>query len=38
MPMKVADSGVFWPVLDDPLARLNDTSDHHSVWVDVRLP
>lgn len=37
-PLQVIGSGVFWPVAADPLARLNDTSDHHSVWVDVRLP
>lgn len=34
----VTGSGVFWPADDDPLARLNDASDHHLVWVDVRLP
>ena len=34
-PMDVRGSGVFWPVAADPLARLNDTSDHHLVWVDV---
>jgi endonuclease/exonuclease/phosphatase family metal-dependent hydrolase len=34
-PMDVRGSGVFWPVAADPLARLNDTSDHHLVWVDL---
>ncbi|WP_232661059.1 endonuclease/exonuclease/phosphatase family protein [Pseudonocardia sp. TRM90224] len=34
-PMEVRGSGVFWPVAADPLARLNDTSDHHLVWVDL---
>ena len=37
-PLSVVGSAVFWPVASDPLARLNDTSDHHSVWVDVRMP
>lgn len=29
---------VFWPVPSDPLARLNDASDHHLVRVDVFVP
>lgn len=29
---------VFWPVLGDPLVRLNDASDHHLVRVDVFVP
>jgi endonuclease/exonuclease/phosphatase family metal-dependent hydrolase len=37
-PMDVLGSGVFWPVAADPLARLNDASDHHATWVDLRLP
>jgi endonuclease/exonuclease/phosphatase family metal-dependent hydrolase len=37
-PMEVVGSGVFWPVAADPLARLNDASDHHATWVDLRLP
>ena len=37
-PMDVRGSGVFWPVAADPLARLNDASDHHSTWVDLRVP
>jgi endonuclease/exonuclease/phosphatase family metal-dependent hydrolase len=37
-PMEVLRSGVFWPVAADPLARLNDASDHHATWVDLRLP
>jgi Endonuclease/Exonuclease/phosphatase family len=36
-PMDVVGSGVFWPVAADPLARLNDASDHHSTWVDLRV-
>jgi hypothetical protein len=24
---------VFWPASNSPLARLNDTSDHHLVWL-----
>jgi endonuclease/exonuclease/phosphatase family metal-dependent hydrolase len=37
-PLEVRGSGVFWPVSADPLARLNDASDHHATWVDLRLP
>ena len=37
-PMEVRGSGVFWPVAADPLARLNDASDHHATWADLRLP
>jgi endonuclease/exonuclease/phosphatase family metal-dependent hydrolase len=37
-PLEVLRSGVFWPVAADPLARLNDASDHHAAWVDLRLP
>jgi endonuclease/exonuclease/phosphatase family metal-dependent hydrolase len=36
-PLEVLGSGVFWPVAADPLARLNDASDHHATWVDLRL-
>ena len=36
-PLQVRGSGVFWPVAADPLARLNDASDHHLVWVDLRV-
>jgi hypothetical protein len=36
-PMGVVGSGVFWPVKADPLARLNDASDHHATWVDLRV-
>ncbi|HXV92774.1 MAG TPA: endonuclease/exonuclease/phosphatase family protein, partial [Pseudonocardia sp.] len=36
-PLQVQGSGVFWPVAADPLARLNDASDHHLVWVDLRV-
>lgn len=33
----ITDSGVFWPVVDDPLARLVDASDHNLVWVDITM-
>lgn len=36
--LEVVSSGVFWLEKDDPLARLNDASDHSLVWLDVRLP
>ena len=43
--LKVAGSGVFWPVTTDPLARLVGfdgktpaSSDHRLVWVDIVLP
>ena len=36
-PLQVRGSGVFWPVAADALARLNDASDHHLVWVDLRV-
>jgi hypothetical protein len=36
-PIKVRGSGVFWPVPGDELSRLNDASDHHLVWVDLRV-
>ncbi|WP_134741771.1 endonuclease/exonuclease/phosphatase family protein [Nocardioides sp. 503] len=40
--LKVRGSGIFWPVPSDPLSRLTGefpfpSSDHRSVWVDVRL-
>ncbi|AOS60998.1 endonuclease/exonuclease/phosphatase family protein [Actinoalloteichus hymeniacidonis] len=28
-------SGVFWPIPESALSRLNSASDHHLVWVDV---
>ena len=34
----VRRSGVFWPTPDSPLARLNDTSDHHLVHLDLLVP
>lgn len=39
----VADAGVFWPVLTDPLSALTGvfpfpSSDHRLVWVDLELP
>ncbi|KAB7745427.1 endonuclease/exonuclease/phosphatase family protein [Nostocoides sp. F2B08] len=41
--LRIADAGVFWPVLSDPLSRLTGTfpfpsSDHRLVWVDVDVP
>ncbi|MGW6280054.1 endonuclease/exonuclease/phosphatase family protein [Kribbella sp. NPDC055071] len=41
--LKPVGSGIFWPVQADPLFRLTGvfpfpTSDHRSVWLDVRLP
>jgi 3-phytase len=47
--LSIWDSGVFWPVQADPLFRLTGvftpslpggfpTSDHRSVWVDVKVP
>ncbi|NED98893.1 endonuclease/exonuclease/phosphatase family protein [Phytoactinopolyspora halotolerans] len=40
--LRIADSGVFWPVSDDPLFRLVGTypfpsSDHRLVWTDVKV-
>ncbi len=40
--LKVLDAGVFWPVPSDPLSRLTGefpfpSSDHRSVWLDLRL-
>ncbi len=36
-PLQVRGAGVFWPVAADPLARLNDASDHHLTFVDLRV-
>ena len=41
--LKIVGSGVFWPLMADPLFRLVGvfpfpTSDHRLVWVDVKLP
>ena len=41
--LRVQSAGIFWPVQADPLSRLTGvfpfpTSDHRSVWVDVRIP
>ncbi|GAB2652842.1 endonuclease/exonuclease/phosphatase family protein [Saccharopolyspora gloriosae] len=35
-PLRPTGSGVFWPAPQDPTARLNDASDHHLTWVDLR--
>ncbi|MFB9906376.1 endonuclease/exonuclease/phosphatase family protein [Allokutzneria oryzae] len=34
-PLVPVRAGVFWEPSGSPLARLNDASDHHAVWVDV---
>ena len=34
--MRIVDSGVFWPLSDDPLFPLVGASDHRLVWIDVR--
>jgi hypothetical protein len=41
--VKIVGSGVFWPLMADPLFRLVGvfpfpTSDHRAVWADVKLP
>lgn len=40
--LRVVGAGVFWPASDDPLRDLVEepdrASDHHLVWVDVKLP
>jgi hypothetical protein len=41
--LRIQDSGVFWPMQDDPLFRLTGTfpfpsSDHRLVWADVNIP
>ena len=41
--ISILDSGVFWPLMSDPLFRLVGvfpfpTSDHRLVWVDVKAP
>jgi hypothetical protein len=41
--IRIVDSGVFWPLMSDPLFRLVGvfpfpTSDHRLVWVDVEPP
>lgn len=41
--LQILQSGVFWPVVADPLSRLTGSfpfpsSDHRLVWVDVKLP
>ncbi len=41
--IRIADSGVFWPLASDPLFRLVGTfpfptSDHRLVWIDADLP
>ncbi len=36
-PLGVVGGGVSWPVAADPLSALNGASDHHLVWVDLRV-
>ena len=41
--LRIVGSGVFWPLMADPLFRLVGvfpfpTSDHRAVWVDVKVP
>lgn len=36
-PLRVEDAGVFWPAPGRPGSELNDASDHHLVWVDLRV-
>ncbi|WP_243790923.1 endonuclease/exonuclease/phosphatase family protein [Saccharopolyspora gloriosae] len=35
-PLRPTDAGVFWPTAEDEASRLNDASDHHLTWVDLR--
>jgi endonuclease/exonuclease/phosphatase family metal-dependent hydrolase len=35
--LQIAGAGVYWPVTDDPHARLLRASDHRAVWLDVVL-
>lgn len=36
--LNVVASGVYWPPKDSPESHLADVSDHHLVWIDLRLP
>jgi hypothetical protein len=36
--LRIVDSGVFWPLVEDPWYEIVDQSDHRMVWVDVRVP
>ncbi|NJO01310.1 MAG: endonuclease/exonuclease/phosphatase family protein [Bacteroidia bacterium] len=35
--IKIQASGVFWPISSNPLSRLNNTSDHFLVWMDLKI-
>ncbi len=35
--LTVSNCGVFWPASDEPGHELIDVSDHHLVWVDIRI-
>jgi len=35
--LKVIGCGVFWPAADEPGHELIDVSDHHLVWVDIKI-
>lgn len=34
--LEIVDCGVFWPAEDETGFELNQASDHHLVWVDIR--
>ena len=36
-PLVITDSGVFWPLSSEPEAQWLDASDHHLVWIDIKL-
>lgn len=36
--LRIADSGVYWPLSSENGAALLDASDHRLVWVDVEIP
>ncbi len=35
--LEVIDCGVFWPAADEPGHELIDVSDHHLVWLDIKI-
>ena len=35
--LEVVDCGVFWPASDKPGHHLIDVSDHHLVWMDIKI-
>ncbi len=36
--LRLVDSGVFWPLKNEPEARFIQASDHRLVWIDIQLP